>query len=141
MRTVRDSEGTRYLLLKQSDESSLVRDPATGERRHLPNEDLTPVEGASALETAAERVPDSVRTVLSAVRDDRALGLLVELDDRGPTAVRTLLSVTDLCESDLHGIVAEFRAAGLLTETTVAGERGYRTTETASEALSTLSVG
>lgn len=141
MRTVSDEDGSRYLLLKESGESSLVRDPETGEQRHLPNERLTPVEGASPLETAARRVPDPVRTLVSATRDDRALGLLVDIDERGPVAVRTLLSRTDLCESDLHGMVAEFRAAGLLEEATVAGERGYRTTETATEALGLLSAG
>jgi hypothetical protein len=135
MRTVRDAEGDRYLLLKQSGESSLVRDPATGETRHLPNEALEPVDGESPLATAAGRVPQSVRTLLSAVRDDRSLGLLVTLLDRGPTPVRTLLAVTDLCESDLHGTLAEFRAAGLVEERSVAGERGYAATETAERAL------
>ena len=38
MRTV-DHDGDRYLLVKRSDESSLVRDPETGEERHLPNEE------------------------------------------------------------------------------------------------------
>ena len=31
----------RYLLVKQSSESSRVRDPATGEEQYLPNEELT----------------------------------------------------------------------------------------------------
>jgi phage FluMu protein gp41 len=67
--------------------------------------------------------------------DDRALALLGEIDADGPFAVRTLLSRHDLCESDLHGLCAELRAAGLLAEAEVAGERGYRTTERAREAL------
>jgi hypothetical protein len=134
MRTVRDESGKRYLLVKQSGESSCVRDPETGEETYLDNDRLETVDGASPLETAAETVPESVRTVTSAVRDDRGLGLLLELDARGPTAVRTLLSTYDLCESDLHGLLAEFRAAGLVSETTVAGERGYEPTATASEA-------
>lgn len=138
MRTVRDDDGERYVLLKQSGESSLVRDPETGERRHLPNESLSSVEGESPLSTTAGLVSEPVRTLVTAVPSDRALGLLLDLDDRGPLAVRTLLSTTDLCESDLHGLVAEFRAAGLLEETTVAGERGYETTETASDALTAI---
>lgn len=138
MRTVRDRAGTRYLLLKQSADTSLVRNPETGERRHLPNEELEPVEGAAPLETAATAVPDAVRTLLTAVPDDRALGLLVELDARGPLPVRELVAATELCESDLHGVVAELRAAGLLAEGRVAGERAYETTDLASEALGSL---
>lgn len=75
---------------------------------------------------------------MTALSDDRALSLLDEIDTRGPIPVRTLLSTRECCESDLHGICAELRAAGLLTETEVAGERGYRATEQAREALSRL---
>ncbi|MFB6184617.1 MAG: hypothetical protein ABEI96_08700 [Haloarculaceae archaeon] len=138
MRTVRDDAGNRYLLLKESAESSLVRDPATGEDRHLPNDRLEPADGESPLETAAARVDPAVRRVLRATTSDRTLGLLLELDRTGPLAVRTLLTEYDLCESDLHGLLAEFRVAGLIEETDVAGERGYRTTETASDALESL---
>ncbi|MFB6164059.1 MAG: hypothetical protein ABEJ31_02775 [Haloarculaceae archaeon] len=138
MRTVRDESGTLYLLLAESDESSRVRDPETGTERYLPNDRLEPVEGESPLATAARAVPESVRTVASAVNDDRSLGLLVHLDANGPIAVRTLLSSTDLCESDLLGLLTEFRAAGLVAETTVAGEGGYETTDLASEGLARL---
>jgi hypothetical protein len=138
VRTVRDDDGRRYVLLKRSGESSLVRDPESGDRRHLPNTDLEPVDGESPLATTARAVPEPVRTVLGAVRDDRALGLLLELDARGPVAVRTLLDGTDLCESDLHGLLAEFRAAGLVTEADASGRRGYDTTERAGAALSRL---
>jgi hypothetical protein len=138
MRTVRDDDGTRYVLLKESTESSLVRDPETGEQRHVPNADLEPVDGESVLATAAGAVPEAARRVLTAAHDDRALGLLVEIDDRGPLPVQELLSAYDLCESDLHGLLAEFRAAGLLTEAQVHGPRGYDTTETASDGLAHL---
>jgi len=138
MRTVRDESGRRYLLVKESAESSLVRDPETGAERHVPNADLESVDGTSPLATAATAVPDAVRTVVTAAHGDRALGLLVELDDRGPLAVEELLDAYDLCESDLHGLLGEFRAAGLLTEATVHGRRGYDATEKASEALAVL---
>jgi hypothetical protein len=137
MRTVEDEDGDRYLLLKESGESSLVRDPDSGERRHVPNDDLKPVAGESPLATAAGSVPGPVRTLLTAVPDERALGLLLELEERGPVDVRALLAY-DLCESDLHGLLAEFRAAGLVAETEVGGERGYETTEVASEGLAHL---
>jgi len=139
MRSVRDCTGKRYLLLEESGESSLVRDPETGERRHVPNERLEPVE-ESPLETATGAVPGSVRRILTVVHDDRALGLLFEVEERGPVGVRELLSAYDLCESDLHGLLAEFRAAGLVRETEVGetagpGDRGYETTERASDGL------
>jgi len=138
MRSVRDDEGNRYLLVKRSAESSLVRDPATGTERYVPNADLHADAETEPLRTAAEGIPAPVRRVLTAAPSDRALGLLVELVDRGPVAARTLLDAYDLCESDLHGLLTEFRAAGLVAETRVAGERGYEATETTREAVRTL---
>lgn len=138
MRTVRDESDTHYVLIKQSSDASLVRDPETGVEKHIPNEDIVAVDGASPLATAATAVPEAVRTVVAAVHDDQTLGLLVELDARGPLPAADLVSSTDLCESDFVGLVTELRAAGLLAETTVAGEPGYETTETAAEALDVL---
>lgn len=136
MRTV-EHEGRRYLLVKQSADSSLVRDPTTGEERYLPTDELS-VTGESPLEVAAASVPEAPRRVLTAVRDERTLGVLVELEERGPLSVREVLGAYDLCESDLHGVVGELRAAGLVTETEVDGERGYGTTALASEGLASL---
>ncbi|WP_459190987.1 DUF7346 family protein [Halosimplex sp. J119] len=138
MRTVRDESGRRYLLLKESSDASRVRDPETGEERHVANDRLEPVEGESPLETASRAVPEPVRAVASAVHDDRSLGLLLEIDARSPVAVQTLMAAVDLCESDLHGLLTEFRAAGLIVETDVAGVRGYETTDLASSGLSAL---
>jgi hypothetical protein len=140
MRTVRDESGRRYLLVKESSDASLVRDPETGTQQHLPNDELEPVEGESPLVTAARGVPAPVRRVLSAVHDDRSLGLLVELDARGPLSVHELLDAYDLCESDLHGLLAEFRAAGLIEEADVTGRRGYDATETTRAALAVLAL-
>jgi len=138
VRTVEDGSGTQYVLLKRSGDSSLVRDPATGEERYVENETLSAVEGESPLETAARAVPDPTRRVLRAAHSDRALGLLVELEERGAVPVRDLLGSYDLCESDLHGLLAEFTAAGLVTETRVVGERGYELTDAAREGLTAL---
>jgi hypothetical protein len=138
VRTVEDGSGTQYVLLKRSGDSSLVRDPVTGEERYVENEALSAVEGESPLETAARAVPDPTRRVLRAAHSDRALGLLVELDERGAVPVRDLLGSYDLCESDLHGLLAEFTAAGLVTETRVVGERGYELTDAAREGLTAL---
>jgi len=137
MRTVRDASGKRYVVEKRSAESSRVRDPETGERRHLPNEDLTPVD-EDPLSVAASAIPEGVRRLVAAVRDERTLGLLVELDARGPIAVRDLLAATTLCESDLHGAVTELRAAGLVAEAEVGGERGYRLTDDGAAAVEAL---
>lgn len=138
MRAVEDDDGRRWLLLKRSDESSLVRDPETGAERHLPNESLSPIDDASALETAARAVPDDPRRVATGVHSEAALGLLCDIDARGPLAVRTMLSAYELCESDLHGALASLRAAGLIAEREVDGERGYDLTETAREGLAFL---
>ncbi|XVH30764.1 DUF7346 family protein [Haloferacaceae archaeon DSL9] len=138
MRSVRDSDGKRYLLVKRSSEGSRVRDPETGAERYLPNDDLEPAGGVSPLETAAAGIPESVRRLCSAVHNDRSLGLVVEVVDRGPLSVRELLDAYDLCESDLHGLLAECTAAGLLEEARVYGERGYDATDLAVEAVALL---
>ncbi len=133
MRTVEDDAGHRYLILKESHDSCLVRDLVTGERRHVPTADLTTVEGESPLVTAAETVDDGARSALPAL-PDQALGLLVEVVARDAVAVRDLLDY-DVCESDLHGLLGELRAAGLVRETEIGGERGYEPTETARDSL------
>jgi hypothetical protein len=137
MRTVTTADGTTYLLLKESSDSSLVRDPQTGAESFIPNADLEPVD-EPALVTAASAVPEPLRRLVTATHTERTLGLLVDLHQHGPRAVRGMLETHDLCESDLLGAVTEFRAAGLVEETTVAGERGYRLTETGTTAIEAL---
>ena len=138
MRTVRDDEGALYVLLKESGDSSLVRDPETGERRHLPSDELEPASGESPLDALATAVPDDARRVVSACHADWHLGLLVDLADRGPLAAREMLAAYDVCESDMVGGLTEFRAAGLVEETTVAGERGYTLTEAGERGIGAL---
>lgn len=136
MRTV-EYHHERYLLVKRSGDSSLVRDPETGDERYLPNDELD-VTGDSPLAVAARAVPEPQRRILTAVHSERMLGLLVELEDRGPLSVRDILGRYDLCESDLHGRVGELRAAGLVREADTGGERGYATTELAGRGLTAL---
>ncbi|KDS92015.1 hypothetical protein FK85_10720 [Halorubrum saccharovorum] len=138
MQTVRDTAGETYLLVKRSAESSRVRDPATGEERYVDNDELSVVDGESPLATAASGVPASVRQTIRAIRDDRSLGLLAVVVDEGPIAAIDLLDAADMCESDLHGAIAEFRAAGLIDEAEVAGRRGYEATSVAVEAMGLL---
>jgi len=138
MRTVRDETDDTFVLLQESSDSCKLRDPETGEETYRDAADLEPVAGESPLTTTAQAVPEPVRRVLTATPNERALGLLVDLRERGPHSVRYLLDATDLCESDLLGILTEFRAAGLVEEADVFGQRGYDTTETAADALDRL---
>ncbi|MFW5978054.1 MAG: DUF7346 family protein [Halohasta sp.] len=138
MRTVADADDNRYLLLKQSSDTSLVRDPETGTEQYIDNDQLDAVDGESPLETAAAAVDPPVRRLLTATHNDRSLGLLVELVDRGPCSTIELLDSYDLCESDLHGLLAEFRAAGLVQEATSHGQRGYDATDLAKTAVGQL---
>ena len=137
MKSVQDDTGKRYLLLKRSEHASLVRDPENGNECYVQNDRLEDVD-ESPLETAARTVADPVRTLLTTVHDEPTLGLLVELADRGPLGVRTILDGYDFCESDLHGRLTVLTAAGLLAETEVSGERGYRVTEDCRRALEAI---
>ena len=138
MRTVEDAEGRRYRLLKRSAGSSRVRDLASGDERFLPNDELRAVDGASPLEEAAGRLDPAVRALVSGVADDRALGLLIEVAERAPLPVRSMLARYDLCESDLHGLLGELTAAGLIEPTEVVGERAYEPTPPARAGLEAL---
>lgn len=138
MRTVQDTDGTAYLLLKRSSDSSRVRDPETGEERYVPNSDLEVIDDASPLSTAAGAVDEPVRRTIRAVHDDETLGLLIELVDRGPLAAITVLDTYDLCESDLHGRLTELQVAGLVDSTEVDGRRGYAATDLARTAIASL---
>ncbi|AGB36682.1 DUF7346 family protein [Natronococcus occultus] len=135
MKPVQDDTGKRYVLLKRSEHASLVRDPETGNECYVQNDRLEQLEDASVLETAARTVDDPVRTLLTTVHDETALGLLVELGKRGPLGVREMLDGYDCCESDLHGRLTVLTAAELIAETEVAGERGYRLTDDGEAAL------
>jgi len=136
MRAVEGPEGT-YLLVKRSGESSLVRDPETGEERYLPNAELEPA-GEDPLALAAEGVSAGARALIRGCHDESTLGLLLELERRGPLPVRDLLDVGESCESDLNGLLAELRVAGCIEETVVAGERGYRVSGAVADALAAL---
>lgn len=141
MDTVEDETGRRFVLQKRSSDAWLVRDPDTGETEYRDPADLMIVDDADSLSTAAGGISPAVRTLLTAVPNDRILGLVVTVVDREAVGVRTLLDETTLCESDLHGALAELVAAGLLEETTVAGERGYAATQLAVDAVEQLRSG
>jgi hypothetical protein len=133
MRTVRDGDGSRHLLLEWGAESSLVYDPRADEQRRLPTATLD-ADDADPLVVAAHAVPSDPVPPIDRV-DGAGRGLLVDLADRGPRTVREMLDVYARCESDLHGLLAECRVAGLIEAATVAGERGYGVTDRAEGAL------
>ncbi len=137
-RIVRDPDDRRYLLLKRSKDSSLVRPVDGGDRRYLPTAELTVVEEASRTSAVLAPLPASIRSLVTAVHDDRTLAVLQDLALSGPVAVETLMATYDFCESTFHGVIAELQVADLVTETTVAGQRGYDTTDRADRALTAL---
>ncbi|MFC3957291.1 DUF7346 family protein [Halovivax cerinus] len=138
MRPVRTADGKRYLLVKRSADASLVYDPSTGDETYVGTDRLEPIDDVTGLETAAEAIPGPVRRLLGSVHDERTLGLLVELTDRGPLGVRTLIEETSYCESDLAGTLGSLTAAGLIVEVEVDSERGYAATEETKTTISTL---
>ncbi|MWV38328.1 hypothetical protein [Natrialba sp. INN-245] len=138
MKTVQDDTGKRYLLLKRSEHASLVRDPQNGNECYVQNDRLESIDGTGTLEATAWTISEPVRTFLTTVHDEETLGLLLELDDRGPLRVKTLLDNYDLCESDLHGRLTVLTTADLLEEVDVSGERGYRLTERCETALESI---
>lgn len=140
MDTVRTDDGTRYLLLKRSSDSSLVRDLTTGDERYIENERLERISDNAPLETVAHTVPAAVRRVLSAVPNERALGLLLIIDRQGPIAVSEIVELSDLCESDINGLLSAFRAAELIEREPIpiVDVPGCATTELASEGLAVL---
>lgn len=98
-----DERGRRFVLLKRSHETSLVADLATGAQAYRPNTELRDVNES----------------------DDAEPDLLGYIASHEPVRVRTLLDVTSLCESDLHGLLRLLEMNDHIEETTVFGERGY----------------
>jgi hypothetical protein len=137
VQVVEDVDGTRLVVLRRASDAWRVRDPATGDERDVDPAAVEAVEEASPLALVARRLDDDARRLVRAARDDRALGLLVYLDD-APRATRALLDETALCESELHGLLAEFRAGGLVAETRVDGRRGCELTAAGRAALDRL---
>lgn len=134
MRTVRADDGSRYLLRKRSSDASLVFDPETGEEQYLDNDRLERRDEIPPLQAVGATVPDDSREVIG-VNDERALGLLVVLDRRGPIAAVDLVGFTELCESDLNGLLTGLRAGGLV-ESVSDPVVGYETTRAAQAKLS-----
>jgi hypothetical protein len=119
MRVVTD--GDRYYILQRVfGDDCHVRTLPSGETTTMLAASLSPADIEAALETVDDGLADE------RVGSNAAAGLLLELVVDGPASARGLLDRFDVCESDLHGTVAELRAAGLLEPTTVHGQRGYR---------------
>lgn len=132
MRTVRVVDGGFYFLEKRSESSSLVREPVTGHKQYIDNERLETVDGDPPLVAIGATAPEVLRDAIG-IEDDRALGLLLVLDRSEPVPAVELTKSTELCESDLNGLLSVLRLAGLVEP--VSAPAGYRTTEKASELL------
>jgi hypothetical protein len=137
VRVVEDADGTRLVVVERGSDAWRVRDPATGAEREVDPGAATLVDDADPLALAARALDDDARRLVRAARDDRALGLLLYLDE-APRSARALLDETGLCESALHGLLGECRAGGLVAETRVDGRRGYELTPAGAAALDRL---
>lgn len=137
MRLVRDDAESPHLVLNRDGDAWRVRGLTSGTERTLEPEAVDSIEAAHPLDVAADALPTPDTGPL-AIADDRTFGMAVLLSRAGPQPVHVLLETEGLCESDLHGLMGELGAAGLVSETTVDGQRGYRATETATEAVADL---
>lgn len=135
MRLVRDASGRVNVVRSRGTEELTIVDPVTGAERTVSATTVAPVADESELHLVADAIPTPIEPPLATVGDPRALGILGVLEAAGPLPATTMLAFESLCESDLHGIVGELRAAGLVEEAIVDGRRGYRTTQAAEDAL------
>lgn len=131
MRAVQGPDGGPVLIVEHAPDGSRIVDPREGACRTVATGALDPVEG-DPLGAVGRAVRETAGPL--PVAGDAAAGVLADLE-RGPRSVRGMVDAYGLCESDLHGLLAELTAAGLLAETTVGGRRGYELTEEARLAL------
>lgn len=116
-------DGAFALVVGRDGDRVRLREPATGQTRLVPTGEFDPVD-VDPLVFVARAIGGSPLG-----SDERTVGLLAELVDRGPTTARALLADYDACESDVQGMLAELRVAGLIEGTRVAGVPGYSVTE------------
>lgn len=136
MQPVEDADGRSCLLLKRSGDTVLLRDLHSGESRYEPASSITAVE-EPPLVSAAETVSNEIKMRLSGVESAHAIGLLALLERTGPRSVPDIMTRTTLCESDLHGLLADLQAGEFVSPTDVNGHRGYQTTQPVSDAFET----
>ncbi|WP_229115562.1 DUF7346 family protein [Halapricum desulfuricans] len=128
------SDGETYGILQRTGESACrIRELPEGTVTTRPCSELSPVDPREFAD-GLEIVPGDSG---SRDRAERALALVLELAVGGPASARQLLDRFDACESELNGTASELRAAGLIEPTTVHGQRGYRTTDAARDAIAT----
>lgn len=135
---VRHRDGTLYYLVKRSTEASLVREVDTEHYQYVPNGLLEEFDAETeADEVQGRRTPDPEQLDELYRRfdiHDPRVPELLEYFGPEPVRVRTLLAKTTFCESDLHGLLGELTAAGVLEERRIAGERCYSLTTEAKNA-------
>lgn len=116
MHLCEDENGRRLAVVKRSATSSLVLDLETGDHFYRANETLTPIDnqGTGNADTGSNSMGPT---------DQRAE--LLSILEHDPIPIRTILSRTTLCESDLYAIRRELEVAGVLEEVTINGERAW----------------
>lgn len=137
MKTGRGPDGRQLLVVGRTDGELRVRDPATGSEETVPAEQVDRLD-REPLAVVRDAVTDGLDEGRPIGTDDRTVGLAVEFVDRGPTPVRRLTASYDACESDLNGMVAELRVAGLIEATSLAGQPAYRATASAEQLAARL---
>ncbi|QSG11438.1 Transcriptional regulator, HTH domain [Halapricum desulfuricans] len=130
MRLVSDGE-TYGILQRSGGEECRIRALPEGTMTTRPCSELSAVDPSEFADWLGVTAGDSG----SRDRAERALALVLELAVGGPASARQLLDRFDACESELNGTASELRAAGLIVPTTVYGQRGYRTTDAAQDAI------
>jgi hypothetical protein len=125
--------GHLHLVIERADDRVRVRSVSSGEERWVHRETLKRPDG-SVLELAGRQTPFTSAD-LPGVHTEAGVGMVVLLARNGPTAVPALLGALELCESDLHGLLAELEAGGALSRTETAGRGAYRLTDAAAKTV------
>lgn len=138
MQLATDPDDAWVVILEVGTDECHVRELGTGETRWIARSEVTPVEPAS-LPVIGDAIEESRRPADSAIRTDRAWGLVLVVAATSPVTVRALLDATSECESDLNGLLADLEAGGVLDRTDAADERAYRLTERGLQAVDAVS--
>lgn len=137
MRLAIGPEGAWVVLREIESDQCRIREVNSGESRWVRRTEVSIVDGVS-LRRIGEAAPDEPRELESVIRTARGWGLVLVVGAASPVSVRALLERTSECESDLNGLLTELEVGEMLERTEIAGERAYKLTETAKNAVEAL---
>lgn len=127
------------ILIKASQESSLIFIPDTNNYQFVPNTKLKPSKQAGIeplgmlIKNKAAEEDIQIPTV-----NATALGFLFDIQKHTPIPVQEVSNRYTLCESNLLGLVSELQATNLLTRTSSNGITYYKLTDKARQFTSRL---